>query len=98
MFALLDKGRKSSVIWITGPPGSGKTTLVGSYLDSRKLNHIWYQLDSGDADVATFFYYMSLATDERESRKKEMLPLLAPEYRQKFPPSHGVIPAIFFSA
>jgi len=81
LFALLDRGRKSSVIWITGPPGSGKTTLVSSYLDSRKLNHIWYQLDSGDADVATFFYYMSLATEERESKKKGMLPLLAPEYQ-----------------
>ena len=50
-------------------------------LDSRKLNHIWYQLDSGDADVATFFYYMNLATEERESRKKGVLPLLAPEYQ-----------------
>jgi LuxR family maltose regulon positive regulatory protein len=81
LFALLDKGRKSSVIWITGPPGSGKTTLVGSYLDSRKLNHIWYQLDSGDADVATFFYYMGLAANGRENKEKEMLPLLAPEYQ-----------------
>jgi ATP/maltotriose-dependent transcriptional regulator MalT/DNA-binding SARP family transcriptional activator len=81
LFALLDSGRKSSVLWITGPPGSGKTTLVGSYLDRRKLNHIWYQLDSGDADVATFFYYMSLAAEEHESRKNEMLPLLAPEYQ-----------------
>jgi ATP/maltotriose-dependent transcriptional regulator MalT/two-component SAPR family response regulator len=81
LFGLLDRGRKSSIIWITGPPGSGKTTLVGSYLDSRKLNHIWYQLDAGDADVATFFYYMGLAVSEHESKEKEMLPLLAPEYQ-----------------
>ena len=81
LFSRLDRGRKSSVVWVTGPPGSGKTTLVGSYLDSRKPRHIWYQLDSGDADIATFFYYMGRAAAEHQKRAHERLPLLTPEYR-----------------
>lgn len=81
LFARLDRRRASSVIWVTGPPGSGKTTLVGSYLDSRKLRYIWYQLDSGDADIATFFYYMGLAAVAHEKKAHERLPLFTPEYR-----------------
>ncbi len=79
LFALLDRGRRSSIVWVTGPPGSGKTTLVGSYLDARHLPHIWYQLDEGDADLATFFYYLgTTATSDDASANR--LPLLTPEY------------------
>ncbi len=39
---------------------------------------LWYQVDEGDADVATFFYYLGLAAP----RRRRPLPLLTPEYRQ----------------
>ncbi len=42
---------------VSGPPGSEKTTLVASYLDRRRSESCWYQLDPSDSDVATFFYY-----------------------------------------
>jgi len=38
-----------------------QTTLVASWLESRKLPSLWYRLDEGDADLATFFYYLGLA-------------------------------------
>lgn len=80
LFTLLDASRKRPVTWISGPGGSGKTTLAASYLDDRKLPCLWYQLDEGDADIATFFYYMGLAAKEAAPRKKKPLPLLTPEY------------------
>ena len=46
---------------MNGPPGAGKTTLVASYLTSRNLPCLWYQVDPGDDDAATFFHYFSQA-------------------------------------
>lgn len=60
LFKLLDSGRKKPVVWISSPAGSGKTTLVASYLDARKLPCLWYSVDEGDGDLASFFYYMGL--------------------------------------
>ena len=80
LFNLLDQRREKPVVWISGPAGSGKTTLVGSYLDSRKLPCLWYQVDEGDGDIATFFYYMGLAAKKAAPRVKRPLPLLTPEY------------------
>jgi LuxR family maltose regulon positive regulatory protein len=78
----LDTGRKRPVTWIAGPPGCGKTTLVSSYLYARKLPCLWYQIDPGDADPATLFYYLGLAAREAAPRKRKPMPLLTPEYRQ----------------
>ncbi len=82
LFEALDRSRKRPVIWIAGPPGCGKTTLVSSYIAARKLPCLWYQVDPGDADPATLFYYLGLAAREAAPHKKKALPLLTPEYRQ----------------
>lgn len=71
LFHLLDRGRDRSIIYISGPPGSGKTTLVGSYLDARKLHNLWYRIDESDADVASFFYYMGASHQKRLNHEKE---------------------------
>ena len=48
LFKELDNSRKRPITWITGPAGSGKTTLAASYLDDRKLTCLWYRIDAGD--------------------------------------------------
>ncbi len=80
LFRLLDACGKRPVIWISGPAGSGKTTLVASYLDARKLPCLWYQVDEGDGDIASFFHYMGLAAKKVSPRYKKALPHLTPEY------------------
>ncbi|MCI0590351.1 MAG: hypothetical protein L0Y67_01895, partial [Gammaproteobacteria bacterium] len=80
LFSILDRGRQCPVIWVTGPPGSGKSTLIASYIDSRPLRCAWYQLDRSDSDVATFFYYMGLAAAGETNELSERLPLFTPEY------------------
>src|SRR2546428_4748366 len=81
LFALLDRGREGPAVWVSGRPGCGKTTLVASWLDHASVPYLWYQLDEGDADVATFFYYLSLAAADLEAGEGERLPLLTPEYQ-----------------
>ncbi|HEY6011429.1 MAG TPA: BTAD domain-containing putative transcriptional regulator [Nitrospirota bacterium] len=80
LFKQLDKGRKQPVVWIAGHAGSGKTTLVSSYIEARRLPCLWYQADSGDADIAGFFYYLGLAAKKAAPRFRKPLPLLSPEY------------------
>lgn len=80
LLSFLDKSRKRPVTWISAPGGSGKTTLVTSYLDNRKLPCLWYTVDAGDTDIASFFYYMGLAIKKAAPRYLKPMPLLTPEY------------------
>lgn len=63
------------------PQGSGKTILVSSYIEARKLKCLWYQIDSGDRDPATFFHYLGIAAEKADPDKKVRLPHLTPEYQ-----------------
>ena len=80
LFKLLDEKRKHPAVWIAGPPGAGKTMLLASYLEAVELPCVWYQVDAGDADPATFFYYLGLAAKARQRGKTRTLPLFTPEY------------------
>lgn len=79
LFDLLDGMRQHPVIWTAGPPGAGKTTLASTWLETTKLPCIWFQMDSGDADPATFFYYLRTAASALLTGTKP-LPLLTAEY------------------
>lgn len=80
LFSRLEEEReRRSALCVVGPPGAGKTTLVASWLDSRKMRGIWYQVDRGDSDLATFFFYLRLAATPFSKRQRS-LPLLTPEY------------------
>jgi len=80
LFHLLDRAAQRPIIWVEAQAGSGKTTLVADWLDANQLPHLWYQVDEGDADIASFFYYMGLAVKNAAPRYKKPLPLLTPEY------------------
>jgi LuxR family maltose regulon positive regulatory protein len=84
LFRLLDRARKRPVVWVSAPAGSGKTTLVASYVKARRLPVVWYQMDASDNDVASFFYHMGLAA-RRAAARRRSLPLLTGEYLAGLP-------------
>lgn len=86
MFDLLDHVRREHrVTWMSAPGGAGKTSLATTYLAARKLPVLWYQVDAGDGDVASFFYYLGLAAAHAAPRYKQPLPALTPEYLADLP-------------
>jgi LuxR family maltose regulon positive regulatory protein len=84
LFSQLDRMRQNPIVWVSGVAGCGKTTLVSTYIDDRCLPCLWYQIDEGDQDIATFFYYMGLAV-KKASGKRRPLPLMTAEYLQDIP-------------
>ncbi|MFC1844377.1 BTAD domain-containing putative transcriptional regulator [Thermodesulfobacteriota bacterium] len=84
LFRRLDASRKCTLVWVSGPAGSGKTNLVSSYIEDRDLDHIWYKVDSNDIDIASFFFNMAQAC-KKNGHKNNTLPVFTSENRLCIP-------------
>ena len=85
LFGAIDAALQRPVVWLSAQPGAGKTTLVASYLQAHDKDRsgatLWYQVDEGDADPASFIYHLRLAAEGLMSADAAAaLPLLTPEY------------------
>ena len=75
LFDEMDRVARAPGIWIAGPPGIGKTTLVATYLDTRAVPCLWLQLDAADVDPATFIHFLRVAAGRLAPRRNLRLPL-----------------------
>lgn len=82
LIELLDQV-KQKIIFVSAPGGSGKTTVVASYLEAHKLPCIWYSMDSVDSDAATFLHYVTIAAKSIRPGVSPDLPTMTPEYLQR---------------
>ncbi|MFO1321378.1 MAG: BTAD domain-containing putative transcriptional regulator [Burkholderiales bacterium] len=81
LHARLDEALAHGAVWLSAPPGAGKTTGVAGYLDQRELAGIWYQIDTGDEDPASFFHYLRVAAlHGPRAARAASLPLLTAEF------------------
>lgn len=86
LFELIDRCREQrSLIWVSAPAGAGKTSLASSYIAARKLTTLWYQVDAGDGDIASFFYYLGLAAKRIAPQHEQPMPVLKSEYLADLP-------------
>lgn len=77
LFAWLDAHASTPVIWVVGPAGAGKTTLISSYFE-RRVEPVWYQVDAGDNDVSAFFSQLAMAAPVA-GKQTAALPRFTPE-------------------
>jgi LuxR family maltose regulon positive regulatory protein len=80
LHGLLDELSFTPLIMVSGASGTGKTTLVASYVDCRNISCLWYQLDRADENLATFFHYLSVAAINAVPNKKDDLPRVPSQY------------------
>jgi len=77
----IDKAQSDSpLIWISAPGGSGKSSLINSYITEYSRRHIWYQIDDGDSDLANLFHYLGLGAQKLSPHSKKTFPTLTAEY------------------
>lgn len=72
LFARLDALCTRPLVWVEAPAGSGKTTLLGSYIEMRGLHALWYEVDGGDRDIASFFHHLAAGADALPRRARRL--------------------------
>jgi LuxR family maltose regulon positive regulatory protein len=82
VFARLNHLASCALIWVSAPAGYGKTTAASGYLRDTHRPTVWYQCDEDDADIGSFFHYLTLA---RKSLLDGALPTFASHYLEAIP-------------
>jgi LuxR family maltose regulon positive regulatory protein len=85
LFARLDAEGERPLLWVAGPAGAGKTTLVSTWLERTHLPAAWYRVDAGDGDLATVFSFLAQAARAHSRKRRLQLPALTPEYLADLP-------------
>ena len=80
LFDCFEIAGKGKAFWISGPGGSGKSTLVAGYLQEKEAPSLLYHVDALDGDPATCFLYLGEAVQCLANGSGINLPLLTPEY------------------
>src|SRR5215216_5970238 len=84
LFREIEQAPPRGIVWITAPPGAGKTSLAATWLYSgqsaaRHGHALWYHIDEADADPVIFFETLALAVTALPDGARRALPRLTPD-------------------
>lgn len=84
LFRRIAAGPAGGLIWITAPPGAGKSSLAATWLysahpEAGQCRRVWYRVDETDEDPGIFFEYLRDAVAGSSDGAVEGLPDLVPE-------------------
>lgn len=85
LFHFIERAMARRALWIGGPPGSGKTTLASSYIETSGLPCFWYKVDEGDIDLPAFFQCFNAGARDHLSRGGKPLPQMTTESLSDIP-------------
>ena len=98
LFERFDRTGAAPLVYVHGPAGAGKSTLVSSYLARRHWPVLWYRVDESDADAATAFTYLAQGAMAITRKRRLALPALKPEFLLDLPGFTRRFFRLFFEA
>src|SRR5436190_24009026 len=78
VLSAIDRQLRAGACWVAAPAGYGKTIAITDYLQKKGTRYVWYRVDDGDQDIASFFHYMALSVEG--VRPSQALPSFGSEY------------------
>jgi len=92
LFRRLDECLEHSAAWVSGEAGTGKTTLISSYLEVRKLPALWYRVGCADMDATACCHHLQDIVNRAAPGRASAPPIVAaaktsnkaPSWRQFF--------------
>ena len=84
VLSAIDRGLRAGACWVAAPAGYGKTIAITDYLQKTRRPYVWYRVDEGDQDVASFFHYLALSV--RGNGRGGAVPAFGSEYADQLLP------------
>ncbi|MDH5545067.1 MAG: hypothetical protein OEZ43_05705 [Gammaproteobacteria bacterium] len=82
LYEKLDDKQSSKAIWLSGAAGTGKTSVVSSYIRKRKKPYLWFQMDKSDQSLASFVRSLSACIENSFFSNGKTLPKFTAEYHR----------------
>ncbi len=91
----LEQGTRRALTLISAPAGSGKTTILNSWLREARVMTAWLSLDGHDNDLQRFWLYVLAALDKlHPDMFKDAQELLVAARTRQSPPIENVLTAL----
>lgn len=76
---------RNGLLWLSSPAGSGKTILLGTWLQEGMQPCLWFQMGADDRDPSSFFYHLGQAIARVVPRFRKPMLLFTAEYQASLP-------------